>query len=44
MCPIMHPTSLLTHWVTLHPDAPDFIILLCLTPYDFTRQGESVGA
>jgi hypothetical protein len=29
----------LTHWVTLRPDAPYFIILLCLTPDDFTHQG-----
>jgi hypothetical protein len=28
----------------LHPDAPYFIILICLTPDDFTRQGESTGA
>jgi hypothetical protein len=34
----------LTHWIALHPDAPYFIILLCLVPNDFTRQGESVGA
>jgi hypothetical protein len=25
----------------MRPDAPYFIILLCLTPDDFTRQGES---
>ena len=24
-----------------HPDVPYFIILLCLAPDDFTRQGES---
>jgi hypothetical protein len=34
--------------MTLRPDAPYFIILLqtillCLTPDDFTRQGESAG-
>ena len=34
----------LTHSVALHPDAPYFIILLCLTPDDFTLQGESAGA
>jgi hypothetical protein len=34
----------LTHWVAMHPDAPYFSILLCLTPDDFTRQGESAGA
>jgi hypothetical protein len=28
----------------LHPDAPYFSILICLTPDDFTRQGESTGA
>jgi hypothetical protein len=26
----------------MRPDAPYFIILLCLTPHDFTHQGESV--
>jgi hypothetical protein len=26
----------------MHPDAPYFSILLCLTPDDFTRQVESV--
>jgi hypothetical protein len=43
---------LLTHWVTLHPDAPYFSILLCLrqsillclTPDDFTHQGGNAGA
>ena len=25
----------------MHPDAPYFISLLCLTSDDFTRQGES---
>ena len=25
----------------MRPDVPYFIILLCLTPDDFTRQGES---
>ena len=34
----------LTHWVAIHPDAPYFSILLCLTPDDFTRQWESTGA
>jgi hypothetical protein len=28
----------------LRPDAPYFIILLCLTPDNFTRQGENAGA
>jgi hypothetical protein len=27
----------------MRPDAPYFIILLCLTPHDFTHQGESVA-
>jgi hypothetical protein len=27
----------------MHPDAPYFIILLSLTPDDFTRQGESAA-
>ena len=27
----------------MRPDAPYFIILLCLTPDDFSRQGESVA-
>ena len=27
----------------MHPDAPYFIILLCLMPDDFTHQGESVA-
>ena len=27
----------------MHPDAPYFIILLGLTPDDFTRQGESAA-
>ena len=27
----------------MHPDAPYFIILLCLTPDDFTRQGKSAA-
>ena len=36
--------SFLTHWVAMHPDAPYFSILLCLTPDDFTRQGDSAGA
>jgi hypothetical protein len=31
----------LTHWVALRPDAPYFIVSLCLIPGDFTRQGES---
>jgi hypothetical protein len=37
-CPILTLSSRcsLTHWVTLHPDAPYFIILLCLTPDYFT--------
>jgi hypothetical protein len=29
----------LTHYVALRPNAPYFVILLCLTPDDFTRQG-----
>jgi hypothetical protein len=33
----------LTHLVALRPDAPYFIILLCLTPDNFTRQAESAG-
>jgi hypothetical protein len=37
--------STATQWVNpLSSIAPYFIILLCLTPYDFTRQGESAGA
>ena len=28
---------------TMHPDAPYFIILLCLTPDDFTHQRESAA-
>jgi hypothetical protein len=28
----------------MHPDAAYFSILLCLTPDDFTRQGEGAGA
>jgi hypothetical protein len=32
---------ILTLQVAMHPDVPYFIILLCLTPDDFTRQGES---
>ncbi len=28
----------------MHPDAPYFIILLCLMPDDFTHQWESAGA
>jgi hypothetical protein len=28
----------------MHPDAPYFIILLCLTADNFTHQGESAGA
>ena len=27
----------------MHPDVPHFIILLCLMPDDFTRQGESAA-
>jgi hypothetical protein len=27
----------------MHPDAPYFIILLCLMADDFTHQGESAG-
>ena len=27
----------------MHPDAPYFIILLCLTPDDFTHQGKSAA-
>ena len=27
----------------MHPDALYFIILLCLTPYEFTRQGKSAA-
>jgi hypothetical protein len=27
----------------MRPDMPYFIILLCLTPVDFTRQGESAA-
>jgi hypothetical protein len=27
----------------MHPDATYFIILLCLTPDNFTRQGESAA-
>jgi hypothetical protein len=27
----------------MHPDAPYFILLLGLTPDDFTRQGESAA-
>jgi hypothetical protein len=27
----------------MHPDEPYFIILLCLTPDDFTHQGESAA-
>jgi hypothetical protein len=27
----------------MHPDAPYFIILLCLMPDDFTHQGESAA-
>jgi hypothetical protein len=27
----------------MRPDAPYFIILRCLTPGDFTRQGESAA-
>jgi hypothetical protein len=33
----------LTHWAAWRPDAPYFIILLCLTSDDFTHQGESTG-
>ena len=34
--------SAATQWVNaMCPDAPYFIILLCLTPDDFTRQGKS---
>ena len=32
---------LLTLYVAMRPDAPYFIILLCLMPDDFTHQGES---
>ena len=28
----------------MHPDAPYFIILLCLMPDDFTHQGKSSAA
>ena len=28
---------------SLSDSAPDFIMLLCLTPDDFTRQGESAA-
>jgi hypothetical protein len=34
----------LTHWVALRPDARYFIISLCLTPDDFTHQGDSAAA
>jgi hypothetical protein len=34
---------LLTLYVAMCPDAPYFIILLYLTPDDFTHQGESVA-
>jgi hypothetical protein len=34
----------LTHLVALRHDVPYFIILLCLTPDDFTCQGESTGS
>ena len=27
----------------MHPDAHYFIILLCVTPIDFTRQGKSAA-
>ena len=27
----------------MHPDAPYFIILLCLMPDDFTHQGKSAA-
>ena len=27
----------------MHPDAPYFIILLCLTPDDFTHRGKSAA-
>ena len=33
----------LTHYVAMHPDAPYFIILLCLMPDDFTHQGKSAA-
>jgi hypothetical protein len=36
----MHP---LNPQVALHPDAPYFSVLLCLTPDDFTRQVESAA-
>ena len=29
--------------MAMRPDMPYFIILLCLTPVDFTRQGESAA-
>ena len=35
-----HP---LTIEVAMHPDAPYFSILLCLTPDDFVRQVESAA-
>ena len=34
---------LLIKWQLMQPDVPYFIILLCLTTDDFTRQGESAA-
>ena len=42
--PTFCPWVQLTHQVALRPDVPYFTILLCLTPDDFTKQGESTGA
>jgi hypothetical protein len=36
--------NFISHWVALCPNAPYFIILLCLMPDDFTHQGERAGA
>ena len=33
----------LTLKVAMRPEAPYFIILLCLTPHNFTRPGESAA-
>ena len=39
----MHPNREYLQLNPLSGDAPYFSILLCLTPDDFTRQGESAG-
>jgi hypothetical protein len=39
----MHPLNPLSGNQAMHPDAPYFSILLCLTPDDFTCQVESAA-